>query len=126
MAELTSLEKLHSLRDRLKTICTDLQINFTNRVEPIDPRDDQIHLTFTYDEEADVDRLIRAARISFAAFGPENWLSESHVNAVLINQSERISYHVYKSLITSHMYWGVSFILCGPDECYSMLEDIQP
>lgn len=121
-------QKLHQLNGHLQGLYADLGIphHFTERVESIDPRDDMIHLTFTHGEEDHADQLIRAARRSFASFGPEYWLPDNHPGAAQFRHTEHMQFKVRKSLIVSHLYWGVSFILCGPDEGYSLVEDTQP
>lgn len=121
-------QMLHQLNGHLQGLYADLGIphQFTERVESIDPRDDMIHLTFTHGEEDHADQLIRAARRSFASFGPEYWLPDNHPGAAQFRHTEHMQFKVRKSLIVSHLYWGVSFILCGPDEGYSLVEDTQP
>lgn len=121
---MTTVHRLHQLQEHLQALCSDLQIDYAERAD--DPRDDEINLTFTYEEEAQVDRLIRAARVSFASYGPESFLPESHPGAAQFHQSEQMKFRVHKSLILSHMYWSVSFILCGQEEGYSLLENAQP
>ena len=99
---------------------------FEERVEPVSQNDDHIHFTFDYDEEEQVDQLIRTARRTLARFGPEYCLPESHRRAAQFQQDEHIQFKVRKSLIVSHLYWGVTFMLCGPEEKYSLVEDTQP
>jgi hypothetical protein len=120
--------KLLRLSDSLQALCADLKLDprYAARVEPIGPRDNQVHLTFTFAEEEQADQLIRAARRTLASFGPEYWLPNSHPQAAQFRQDAHIQFKVRKRLIKSHMYWGVSFILCDPEEDYSMVEDIQP
>lgn len=119
--------KLKQLSKALKGLCDDLKLtpSYDERVEPIDPRDDLVHLTFKLDEEEQADQLIRAARRTLASFGPEYWLPEYHPRATNFRQCEHMQFKVRKSLIVSHLYWGVSFILCAPDEGYSLVEDTQ-
>lgn len=114
-------ESLQGLWDNLKLTPT-----YSERVEPIDPTGYEVHFTFTFDEEDLADQLIRTARRTFASFGPEYWLPDYHPSAAQFRQAEHIQFKVRKSLIQSHLYWGVSFILCAPDEGYSLVEDTQP
>lgn len=97
---------------------------YRERVEPIDSRSDEVHFTFTFDEEGVADQLIRAAR-SLASLGPESWLPSDHPLAADFQQGEHILFKVRKSLVVSHLYWAVSFILRSPDEGYSLVEDVQ-
>lgn len=115
-------EQLHQLKESLQRLCAGLQIVYAERAD--DPLDDEITLTFTYGEEALADQLIRAARVTFASFGPEYWLPDSHPAAAQFRQSEHLQFRVCKSLIVSHLYWSVSFILCDPEEGYSLVENI--
>jgi len=120
--------RLQLLNEHLKGLYAGIGIDgsYAQRAEPIDQRDDYIHLTFTFDEEEYADRLIRSARRSLASFGPEYWLPDYHPGAAQFRQSDHIQFKVHKSLIRSHLYWGVSFILCAPEEGYSLYEDTQP
>jgi hypothetical protein len=119
--------KLQQLSEALQGLWDDLKItpSYVSRVEPIDPQDDEIHFTFTFEEEDVADQLIRAARRTLASFGPEYWLPEYHLGAAQYRQSEHIQFKIRKSLIVSHLYWAVSFILCAPEEGYSLTEDTQ-
>jgi hypothetical protein len=120
--------KLQRLNAALQGLWDDLKIipRYVERVEPIDPRDDEIHFTFSFEEEDFADQLIRAARRTLASFGPEYWLPDHHPHAAQFRQAEHMQFKVRKSLIVSHLYWGVSFILCTPEEGYSLTEDTQP
>ncbi|HBP4970067.1 TPA: hypothetical protein L5627_006005 [Pseudomonas aeruginosa] len=120
--------KLHLLNEHLKELYSGLDIDgdYSRRADPLDQRAEQIHLTFTFHEEGHADSLIRAARQSLATDGPEYWLPDYHPGAAQFRQTEHIQFKVRKSLIRSHLYWGVSFILCAPEEGYSLLEDTQP
>ncbi|MDG1581022.1 hypothetical protein [Pseudomonas sp. GOM6] len=121
-------DRLNSLQKNLLSTFEALGIgsSFEARAEPIQAGDDHIHFTFTFAEEELVDRLIRTARSSFASFGPEYWLPDSHPGSAQFQQDNHLQYRVLKSLIQSHLYWGVSFILCGPNEGYSLVETTQP
>ncbi|MFU4911794.1 hypothetical protein ACM7ZU_29960 [Pseudomonas aeruginosa] len=123
-----SQSKLHLLNEHLKKLYAGLDIDgdYSRRVDPLDYLAGEIYLTFTFHEESYVDNLIRAARQSLASFGPEYWLPDNHPGAAQFRQSGHIQFRIHKSLIRSHLYWGVSFILCAPDEGYSLLEDTQP
>ncbi|MFG8764943.1 hypothetical protein ACEOVB_29560 [Pseudomonas aeruginosa] len=125
---MNSQSKLYLLNEHLKELYGSLGIdgNYSQRVDPLDERAGEIYLTFTFNEEEYADSLIRAARQSFASFGPEYWLPDNHPGAAQFQQSGHIQFKIRKSLIRSHLYWGVSFILCAPDEGYSLLEDTQP
>lgn len=125
---MTQQKKIQELNVALQMLWADLKLTaiFKERVEPISQNDDHIHFTFTYDEEEDVDQLIRAARRTLASFGPEYWLPDSHTGAAQFRQGEHIQFKVRKSLIVSHLYWGVTFVLCAPEEGYSLVEDTQP
>jgi hypothetical protein len=118
---------LQQLNEALQELWGDLKFStsYIERVDPIDPRQAEIHFTFTFDEEDLADQLIRAARSKLASFGPEYWLSDSHVGAAQFRQDGHIAFKAHKSLILSHLYWGVSFILCAPGESYSLVEDSQ-
>lgn len=119
--------QLQKLSKALEVICDALNLSpsYLQRVEPLEPRSDHIHLTFTFDEEELADKLIRTARRKLASFGPEYWLPDYHPSAAQFCQTEHMQFKVRKSLIVSHLYWGVSFILCAPNEGYSLLEDSQ-
>lgn len=119
--------KLKQLSEALQGLWDDLKLtqSFGERVEPIGPLADEIHFTFRHDEEDLADQLIRAARRTLASFGPEYWLPDYHPGAAKFRQSEHIQFKVRKTLIVSHLYWGVSFILCTPEEGYSLVEDTQ-
>ncbi|MNF34348.1 hypothetical protein D3C85_798250 [compost metagenome] len=121
-------KKLQQLSETLQGLWDDLKLtpSYGERVEPIDPRDDKIHFTFTFEEEELADQLIRAARRTLASFGPEYWLADYHPSAAQFRQGEHMQFKVRKSLIVSHLYWGVSFILCAHEEGYSLVEDTQP
>lgn len=117
---------LQQLHKQLQKLCLSLGLNYTERADAVDDRREEVHLTFTYDEEDQVDRLIRAARVTMASFGPESFLPESHPNTKQFRHSEQVHYQVHKSLILSHMYWGLTFTLCSPEDRYSVTEDTQP
>ncbi|MBD9427951.1 hypothetical protein IB232_21680 [Pseudomonas sp. PDM15] len=119
--------KIQQLSNALEEICDALNISpsYLERVEPLEPQGDHIHLTFMFEEEELADQLIRAARRKLASFGPEYWLPDYHPGAAQFSQTEHMQFKVRKSLIVSHLYWGVSFILCAPNEGYSLLEDTQ-
>ncbi|MBV7547487.1 hypothetical protein KW849_14440 [Pseudomonas sp. PDM26] len=121
-------KKLLQLSESLQRIWDDLKLtpSYSERAEPIDPRDDEVHFTFTYEEEELADQFIRAARRTLASFGPEYWLPDSHPLAAQFRQDGHIQFKVRKSLIVSHLNWGVSFILCDAEEGYSLVEDTQP
>lgn len=127
LAVLKRQEKLQQLNIALQGLWDGLNVTprYVERVEPIDPRDDEIHFTFTFEEEDIADQLIRAARSALASFGAEYWLPHYHPRAAQFRQGEHMQFKVRKSLIVSHLYWGVSFILCEPDEGYSLVEDHQ-
>ncbi|HBN8046990.1 TPA: hypothetical protein ACG5BG_002993 [Pseudomonas aeruginosa] len=99
-------QKLHQLSDRLQALCADLNLGalYADRLEPIDPRDNEIHLTFALAEEEQADQLIRAARRTLASFGPEYWLPDSHPQAAQFRQDAHIQFRVRKSLVQSHLY----------------------
>lgn len=120
-------DKLGLLDDALQQVWArlELDIAYAERVEPVGPRDDEIHFTFNFSEEDTVDRLIRAARRTLASFGPEYWLPDDHPQAADFRQSGHLAFKVRKCLIRSHLYWGVSFCLCEADEGYSLIEDTQ-
>ncbi|MEB0222046.1 hypothetical protein [Pseudomonas sp. AB12(2023)] len=128
LAVLERQEKLQQLNVALQGLWDGLNVTprYVERVDPIDPRDDEIYFTFTYEEEDLADQLIRAARRTLASFGPEYWLPDYHHRAAQLRQGEHMAFKVYKSLIRSHLYWGVSFILCKPEQGYSLVEDTQP
>ncbi|MBX4139555.1 hypothetical protein K1567_27090 [Pseudomonas sp. S5F11] len=128
LAVLKRQEKLQRLNVALQGLWEGLNITprYVERVEAIDPRDDEIHFTFTFEEEDIADQLIRAARRTLASFGAEYWLPHYHPGAAQFRQEEHMQFKVRKSLIVSHLYWGVSFILCEPEEGYSLVEDHQP
>ncbi|EMA3568486.1 hypothetical protein L4P64_004474 [Pseudomonas aeruginosa] len=128
LAVLKRQEKLQQLNIALQGLWDGLNVTprYVERVEPIDPRDDEIHFTFSLEEEDIADQLIRAARRALASFGAEYWLPHYHPRAAQFRQEEHMQFKVRKSLIVSHLYWGVSFILCEPEEGYSLVEDHQP
>ncbi|MBO8305175.1 hypothetical protein [Pseudomonas aeruginosa] len=128
LALLKRQEKLQQLNVALQGLWDDLKITprYVERVEPVDSRDDEIHFTFTLEEEDIADQLIRAARRALASFGAEYWLPHYHPRAAQFRQGEHMQFKVHKSLIVSHLYWGVSFILCEPEEGYSLVEDHEP
>jgi len=124
---MSQVKQLGALNERLRSVFVDLGVgaSFDGRSEQIQPGDDRLHLTFTYAEEDLVDQLIRTARKRFASSGPEYWLPCTHPGSKQFEHENPVCFRVQKSLIQSHFYWGVSFILCSSDEGYSMVENTQ-
>lgn len=120
------MSAIQRLKNHLELLCNELEINFAERAEQVESNDKNVHLTFTYDEEDQVDKLIRSARTSIASFGPEYWLPEHHPGASRFLQSAHMPFKVRKSLVRSHLYWAVTFTLIDAETGYSLLEDTQP
>lgn len=114
--------KIQLLQSNLQQLCSELGINYAEHADP--PTDREIYLAFRYEEEGLADKLIKEMRIRYASFGPEYWLSKCHPGGFLFRDEEHLQYRVDKSLITSHLYWGVSFILCEGEEGYSLQERV--
>jgi len=88
--------------------------------------DDHIHFIFSYEEEEQVDQLIRAVRRTLASFGPEYWFGGGSSVAAQFRDCEQINFKVRKSFIVNDLSWSVMFVLCGPNEGYSLVEDTTP
>lgn len=114
--------ELNRLNERLSALCADPRIRYTYANCVIE--EGKIILPFAYEEEETADRLIREVRRSLASFGPEYWFPNYHAAAALFH--EHLQYRVRKCFIQSSLSWMVSFILCGPEEGYSLVEECQP
>lgn len=114
--------KIQQLQGHLQALCPTLGIDYAGHADA--PVDGHIYLAFPYEEEDVVDKLIREMRIRHASFGPEYWLANNHPGGFLFRTEEHLQYRVVKALIISHLYWGVSFILCNEEEGYSVKEEV--